>query len=104
MDSGLQCPVESKFESGTGIRGKVSGEFVYFDESVYGEDYEFGLGFRVDLQVEVDEFLLFDIVGLHVLEDVWEETRDVLADRHTRDDSFDRFFARVPVLRVQVCA
>lgn len=48
-----------------------------FDEGVDGEDDELGLRFGVVDEVEVDEFFLFDVFGLHVFEDVGEETAHV---------------------------
>ena len=63
-------------ESSTGGRKGERREslFFYFDESVYSENDQFRLSFRVHLQVQVDEFLLFDIIRLHVLEYVGEQS------------------------------
>lgn len=79
---------------------------------------------------QVDKLLLFEVVGLHILEHVGEQacmpaearrqpvgknegwgrgrrerrTRDVLAYRHRGDDALDGLFALITVLAVEVCA
>lgn len=50
-----------------------------FDEGVDGKNDEFGLGFGIIDEVEVDELFLFDVVGLHIFEHVREETADIYA-------------------------
>jgi hypothetical protein len=45
---------------------------------VHGEDDELGLSLGVVHEVKVDELLLLEIVGLHVLEHVGEETANIL--------------------------
>lgn len=53
-------------------------------EGVDGEDDEFGLGFGVVDEVEVDEFFLFDVFGLHVFEHIGEETAHVCVRGNVR--------------------
>lgn len=48
-----------------------------FDERVDGEDDEVGLRFGVVNEIEIDELLLLDVLGLHVFEDVGEKAADI---------------------------
>ena len=48
-----------------------------FDERVHGKDDQIRLGFCVINEIEIDEFLLFDVLRLHVLEYVRKETADI---------------------------
>ena len=59
------------------------------DERVDGHDREVGLRLGVVDQVEVDQLLELEVVGLRAVGDVGEEHRDVLADSHRRDDLLD---------------
>ena len=36
------------------------------------KDYEPGLRFGIVHEIEIDEFLLFEVIGLHILEDLGE--------------------------------
>lgn len=80
-------------------RGKT-----HFDKCVNGEDDEFGLRFGIVHQIEVHEFLLLQILRLHILQDVRKQARDVLPDSHVGDNTLDRILALVPVLAVQIRA
>lgn len=45
----------------------------------------------------------FQVLGLHVLDDLGEERADILADSHVGDDALDGILASVSILAVQVC-
>lgn len=49
-------------------------ENCYLDKGIDGENDEFGLCLCIVHEVEVDEFLLLEIFGLHILEYVGEES------------------------------
>jgi hypothetical protein len=66
-----------------------------FHKRVDGEDGEVGLALGVVDEVEVDELLQLDRRSLDAVDHVGEEHRDVLADRHRRDDLFDRLLLLV---------
>ena len=55
----------------------ISG-FAHPNKRINRQDNEFWLRLCVVHEVEIDEFLLLEILGLHVLEHVGKETRDVL--------------------------
>lgn len=44
----------------------------------------------------------FQVLGLHVLDDLWEQGADILSHSHVGDDSLDSILAAVAVLAVQV--
>ena len=76
----------------------------HLDKRVHGKDDELRLCLCIVHKVEVDEFLLFQVVGLHVLEDIWEKPGDVLSDGHVGNDAFDCVLPFVPVFAIQVRA
>ena len=50
------------------------------DERVHGKDDQIRLGFGVINEIEIDEFLLLDVLRLHVLEYVRKETADIFRE------------------------
>jgi len=84
--------------------GYASYNSTHLDERVHGEDDELRLCLCIVHEVEVDEFLLFQVLGLHILEDIGEKTGDILSDGHVGNDAFDCILTFVSVLAIQVCA
>jgi hypothetical protein len=76
----------------------------HFDERVHGKDDELRLCLCIVHEIEVDEFLLFQVLGLHVLEDIGEKTGDILSDGHVGNDALDCILPFVSVLAIQVRA
>lgn len=52
--------------------------YAHLDKGIDGKNDELRLRLCIVDQVEVDELLLLEIISLHVLEYVWEQTADVL--------------------------
>ena len=50
------------------------------DKRIDSKDDQIWLRFGIVDEVEIDEFLLFDIFGLHVLQDVGKETADIFRE------------------------
>jgi hypothetical protein len=97
---GEACLVDSGYASHS-LPDRMS---AYLDERVHGEDDELRLRLCIVHEVEVDEFLLLQVFSLHVLENIGEETGDILSDGHVGNDAFDCVLPFVPVLAVQVRA
>ncbi len=69
-------------------------------KGIDGKECKFRLGFGVVDEVEVDELLEFDVSRLDAVEDVSEQHRDVLADRHGGNYFLDSVDFGVAVGRV----
>ena len=89
-------------DSGYASYTLVDRNTTYLDERVHGEDDKLRLCLCIVHEVEVNEFLLFQVLGLHVLEDIGEKTGDVLSDGHVCNDAFDCILPFVSVLAIQV--
>lgn len=78
----------------------------HLHERVDSHDGHVGLGLCVVHQVQIDELLELQVVGLHTVDDIWEERRDVFADRHACDDLLYRllllFFLVIVELGLQL--
>jgi hypothetical protein len=91
-------------DSGYASDTLADSDTTYLDERVDGEDDELRLCLCIVHEVEVDEFLLFQVLRLHVLEDIRKETGDVLSDGHVGNDAFNCILPFVSVLAIQVRA
>jgi hypothetical protein len=72
------------------------------DERVDSQEGELGLGLGVVDEVQVHQFLEFDIARLDAVEDVSEEHGDVLADGHAGNDLLDGVDLGVAVGRMKL--
>jgi len=88
----------------------------YLDESVDSQDDKLRLSLCVVHQIEVNQFLLFQIFRLldmslclchyvmtyHILDDIGEETATILSDCVVSNDSLDCVCSFLSVLRVEL--
>lgn len=58
----------------------------YLYESVHRHNGHVRLGFCVIHQIQIDELLQFEVVGLHAVDYVWEQRGYIFANGHRSDN------------------
>lgn len=76
---------------GYGERSGASVRVTHLDEGVDSHDGHVWLRLCIVHEVQVNQLLQLEVVGLHAVDDIWEEGRHVLADGHAGNDLLHRF-------------